>query len=46
MGTSAAPAYANLYLHTLEENILRRYQQYILFYRRYIDDIFIVFKGP
>lgn len=45
MGTSVAPAFANLYLHTLEAPILQKYKGCIKFYRRYIDDIFLVFEG-
>ena len=46
MGTSMAPQFANLYLHVLENPILKEFRDHILLYKRYIDDIFIVIKGP
>lgn len=45
MGTNFAPQYANLYMHTLETPILRRYSKNIILYRRFIDDIFVIFDG-
>ena len=45
MGTSVAPPYANLYLYYLEKLLLDKYIDNIIFYRRYIDDIFMIIKG-
>ena len=43
MGTSVAPPFANLFLFILERILLLKYKEYILFYKRYIDDIFFIF---
>ena len=46
MGTSCAPAVANLYLAVYEQKILdNAIQQGLVFYGRYIDDIFLIFHG-
>ena len=40
MGTPPAPMYATLYFGIYEkETILRRYARFLLFYKRYIDDV-------
>jgi hypothetical protein len=44
MGTSCAPVVSNLYCAFFEKALLQRYSK-ITFYRRYIDDIFLIFKG-
>ena len=43
MGTLVAPPFANLFLFILERILLLKYKEYILFYKRYIDDIFFNF---
>ena len=47
MGTPVAPPYANLYLYHLEKNIVDKWKkkQCLLYYKRYIDDICIIFHG-
>lgn len=45
MGTSCAPSFANLFMYCLEYPILQIFKHNLKFYRRYIDDIFIVFEG-
>lgn len=47
MGTSCAPAFANLSLALREKEILEvsTIEDGLIFYCRYIDDIFLVFKG-
>ena len=43
MGTRMAPAYANIFMYTIESVILHGNPQ-ITFWRRFIDDIFCVFE--
>ena len=45
MGSQMAPCYANIFMYCLEESWLHKHQHKILLYRRYLDDIFLVFKG-
>ena len=46
MGTSCAPAVANLYLAAYEQKILdAAIQEGLVFYGRYIDDIYLIFHG-
>ena len=46
MGTKCAPTYATLFMGKFEETyILPRITDFILFYRRFIDDIFFLWKG-
>ena len=40
MGMSAAPPLAHLYMDSLEKSLPK---QYPIFWKRYIDDIFIIF---
>jgi hypothetical protein len=42
MGCNAAVHFANIYLDDLD----RHFSQFCRFYRRYIDDIFFIWKGP
>jgi hypothetical protein len=44
MGTPTAPSYANIFLYSLERNLLTLYKP--LYFRRYIDDIFVIFDSP
>jgi len=47
MGTSVACAYATIYYSYWEETtLLPKYRKYIFFYRRFIDDIFLVWNAP
>ena len=47
MGTKMAPPYATLFLGKLEEEtiLIEPFSKYILEYVRFLDDIFIVWKG-
>jgi hypothetical protein len=48
MGTSCAPAVANLHLALMEDKLIRpvpEAKEGLIFYVRYIDDIFAVYKG-
>ena len=46
MGTSCAPSVANLYLAAYESQMLNNaIAEGLIFYGRYIDDIFLIFKG-
>lgn len=42
MGTPVAPPFANLYMHYKFEVVLEKYAEHILFYRRFIDDGFVI----
>jgi len=44
MGTACAPIVANLFCAFFEQVLLRR-DPNIIFYRRYIDDIFLLYRG-
>ena len=43
MGTRMAPAYANIFMYTIEEKIINQLPEIIL-WRRFIDDIICVFE--
>ena len=43
MGTRMAPAYANIFMHPIEKNILANHPN-ITFWRRYIDDIICIME--
>ena len=48
MGTKMAPPYANLFLGKLEEEQITNndnYKNNIKFYKRFLDDIFLIWKG-
>ena len=45
MGTKAAPPYANLFMGRQEEAIREAFIWTILFWKRFIDDIFMIFRG-
>ena len=40
MGSVPAPPYAMLYYGIKEQTLLDKYKDYLLFYQRFIDDIF------
>ena len=42
MGTKMAPAYANIFMGTLESRILSEINPSLIHWKRYIDDIFLV----
>lgn len=42
MGTPTAVIFANIFLFILERKVLARFHSDILFYKRYLDDIFLV----
>lgn len=46
MGSPMIPPYANIFMYQLEKNVVRQYRDsgFLLFYRRFIDDIFIITK--
>ena len=44
MGTKMAPAYANIFMAHLETNFLKTQPKLPLLYKRYIDDIFILWQ--
>ena len=45
MGTKAAPPYANLFMGSQEETIREAFIRAIPFWKRFIDDIFLIFLG-
>ena len=45
MGTKMAPAYANLFMGSLEPTLTRLGHPYITMWKWYIDDIFIIWTG-
>ncbi|XP_073446551.1 uncharacterized protein [Dendrobates tinctorius] len=49
MGSNVAPAYANAFLHSLEQNYIypnKVFEESVIGYHRYIDDIFFIWTGP
>ena len=42
MGTPPAPPYATLYYGSREKYLLQKYQPWIIFYKRYIDDVLML----
>ena len=45
MGTKMAPAYANIFMATLEERLLAGYDVSPVLWKRYIDDVFCIWPG-
>lgn len=46
IGTKVAPVYANIFMADLEKNMLKKFKGRLpSFWRRYIDDIFTIFRG-
>uniref|UniRef100_A0A8C5MHD2 Reverse transcriptase domain-containing protein n=1 Tax=Leptobrachium leishanense TaxID=445787 RepID=A0A8C5MHD2_9ANUR len=45
MGSRFAPSYANLFMAFWEESFLSEHQNNLVCYKRYIDDIFLIWKG-
>ena len=42
MGTGFAPSYANIFMADFEENALKNYHLKPLIWKRFIDDIFLI----
>ena len=45
MGTRMAPSYANLFMGTLETELVKQNSKNIQIWKRFIDDIFIIWTG-
>ena len=45
MGTKMAPAYANLFMGKLEEKLNELGKPHIMLWKRFIDDIFVIWIG-
>lgn len=45
MGGRYAPPYANLFMAKLEDPIIQEWKDFILLWKRFIDDIFFIFLG-
>ena len=45
MGTKMAPAYTNLFMGKLEEKLQEIDKPHILIWKRFIDDIFVIWTG-
>ena len=45
MGTKMAPAYANLFMGKLEESLIHLGKPHILIWKRFIDDVFLIWTG-
>lgn len=45
MGTPLAPTYANLFLYFLEKSLVQENSDFIILFRRFLDDLFFLFKG-
>uniref|UniRef100_A0A8C5PUJ4 Reverse transcriptase domain-containing protein n=1 Tax=Leptobrachium leishanense TaxID=445787 RepID=A0A8C5PUJ4_9ANUR len=45
MGTRFAPSFANLFMAHWENSFLSNWSTNLVFYRRYIDDIFFIWRG-
>ena len=45
MGGRYAPPYTNLFMGIIEDNIIQNWTNHILLWKRFIDDIFIIFHG-
>ena len=46
MGTPFAVTIANAFMYYHEKDIIEQYSNYLLLYRRFIDDIFAIWVGP
>ncbi|XP_065671979.1 uncharacterized protein LOC136089818 [Hydra vulgaris] len=45
MGTRMAPPYANIFMGELDQKIVEKYKNNIVLYKRFIDDVLIIFRG-
>ena len=46
MGTPFAVMAANAFMYYLEKDVVTQFSNHLLLYKRFIDDIFFVWKGP
>lgn len=46
MGTPFAVTAANAFMYYLEKDVVTQFSNHLLLYKRFIDDIFLVWKGP
>jgi len=46
MATKMAPAYANIFMGDLEDKLLEGYHTTPIVWKRYIDDVFCVWRDP
>jgi len=46
MGSSCSPQIASLFMWDLEKRVPYYFLKYILVWKRYIDDIFVIWNGP
>jgi len=46
MGTPFAVTAANAFMFYLEKDIVTQYSEYLMVYKRFIDDIFLIWTGP
>ena len=44
MGTPVAPAFASLYVAHVEDALLLEFPSHVIYYKRYIDDIFLLWS--
>lgn len=45
MGTPVAVIFANIFMYMLERRVLKKYGEDIVYYKRYLDDIFMIVNG-
>ena len=46
MGTPFAVTTANAFMYYLEKDVVTQHSSHLLLYKRFIDDIFFIWKGP
>ena len=46
VGTPFAVTAANPFMHYHERDIIEKYSRYLTLYKRFIDDIFVIWDGP
>ena len=46
MGTPFAVTAANAFMYYLEKDVVTQFSSYLLLYKRFIDEIFFIWKGP
>ncbi|XP_047141171.1 uncharacterized protein LOC124816160 [Hydra vulgaris] len=45
MGTRMAPPYANIFMGELDQKIIEKYKNHISLYKRFIDNVLLIFEG-
>jgi hypothetical protein len=45
MGSPMIPPYANIFMHMIEKDIVTKYSNSILLYKRFIDDVILIIKN-